>query len=162
MWKSRQIFHECSTFLGQPSVCTVIFYSYVPIYQKARMKKEEKHLVNIFCLFSLNMSNHGVAWSFAYFLRIPKSIEITKYIHTYRNNLSILMISESRDYLRLSCSLDPAPNSKMKLQFWDFSFILSLLLQQFFLVKSQHSLLDFCHLTIVFPTWSWLLIFLWI
>ena len=28
-----------------------------------------------------------------------------------------------------------------------------------FFVKSQHSLLDFCHLTIFFPTYSWLLIF---
>ena len=30
---------------------------------------------------------------------------------------------------------------------------------QFFFVKSQHSLLDFCHFAIFFPTWSWLLIF---
>ena len=32
----------------------------------------------------------------------------------------------------------------------------------FFFVKSQHSLLDFCHLTNFFPTWSSLLIILWL
>ena len=34
--------------------------------------------------------------------------------------------------------------------------------ESFIFVKSQHSLLDFCHFTIFSPTCSWLLIFVWL
>ena len=40
-------------------MCRAVFYFYIPIYQKARMKRKKDNLVNLFYLFSPNFPNHG-------------------------------------------------------------------------------------------------------